>query len=800
MKKLFLTLFTATAMLPSLATTTYEIDGNNYTVDTLQHFKAGPGSIYTAIKFTGPSLTFRTFYLEVENNQKNFEIRTELGRDSIIGCENISDHAKRKTNENENYFAAVNGDFFATSGEVGTPVNGSIHNGIMGTMVTGSPHFVVAGPATPYVSNVSTTYNITIAGVKESLTGVNSKVGANSFILYTPAIGKFTHTPAGTTEVLLELADGQTWKSNAPMTFKVIGEASTTGNRLVDGKAVLSASGSYAAKIAGLKAGDEITAQFTHALTHYNSETPDVRQMLGGNTIFLKDGKRVEQGDFSRHPRTFVGYNKDRSKTIFAVVDGRSPISSGATYYELAGLMQWVGADWAINIDGGGSSSMFLPKFGAMNVPSDGHERAVANGIYCVSTAPQDETVAEIHFVEWAMQFPKYGIYTPKFYGYNKYGVLVDTDVKGVTLSCDSKIGEIINDGATFYGTGSGCGALVATLNGMTASIPVTVYESDKVKFRLENVLIDNVREYPIEVNSMVGENEMAISPSALAWVSDNSDIASVDANTGVLKGVKNGKATITGKVGSFTGNLNVTVEIPTADVMPVFQNFPTDAKIKQVGGTGIAMTEFENGFKLNYVGKSGRGQYIEINKEYPIWSLPEKLKIKINPGDTKISKITATAKNALGVMQSVWTATASDVPNNQFSEFEFNLTDWCDPEDIAVYPITLEKLRFTTSGSVANKEYEIIVSNFEAVYNYKQGGIEDINANTLKIYPNPVNSGESVNIEVAESTNLSVFSLSGTKLVDTVINGNCSFSTEGFAPGIYLVKLGTQTTKLIVK
>ena len=63
--------------------------------------------------------------------------------------------------------------------------------------------------------------------------------------------------------------------------------------------------------------------------------------MLGGNTIFLKDGKRVEQGDFSRHPRTFVGYNKDRSKTIFAVVDGRSPISSGATYYELAGFMQW---------------------------------------------------------------------------------------------------------------------------------------------------------------------------------------------------------------------------------------------------------------------------------------------------------------------------------------------------------------------------------------------------------------------------------------------------------------------------
>ena len=256
-----------------------------------------------------------------------------------------------------------------------------------------------------------------------------------------------------------------------------------------------------------------------------------------------------------------------------------------------------------------------------------------------------------------------------------------------------------------------------------------------------------------------------------------------VDANTGVLKGVKNGKATITGKVGSFTGNLNVTVEIPTADVMPVFQNFPTDAKIKQVGGTGIAMTEFENGFKLNYVGKSGRGQYIEINKEYPIWSLPEKLKIKINPGDTKISKITATAKNALGVMQSVWTATASDVPNNQFSEFEFNLTDWCDPEDIAVYPITLEKLRFTTSGSVANKEYEIIVSNFEAVYNYKQGGIEEnVVENGLKVY---AANGEIV-VNAEEETVVYVASVDGRYRTYKVNAGETRLT--GFDHGIYIV------------
>jgi hypothetical protein len=59
------------------------------------------------------------------------------------------------------------------------------------------------------------------------------------------------------------------------------------------------------------------------------------------------------------------------------------------------------------------------------NVGSDGNERAVGNAIFAVMEAPEDNEIAEIRFKDWAMTFPKYGIYTPTIYGYNKYGIMV---------------------------------------------------------------------------------------------------------------------------------------------------------------------------------------------------------------------------------------------------------------------------------------------------------------------------------------------------------------------------------------
>ena len=80
-----------------------------------------------------------------------------------------------------------------------------------------------------------------------------------------------------------------------------------------------------------------------------------------------------------RHPRTAMWLSVDRRTLIFAVVDGRSTRSSGMYGAELAELMGALGAWQAFNLDGGGSSTFWVEGSGALNEPSDGSMRSVAN-------------------------------------------------------------------------------------------------------------------------------------------------------------------------------------------------------------------------------------------------------------------------------------------------------------------------------------------------------------------------------------------------------------------------------------
>jgi len=111
--------------------------------------------------------------------------------------------------------------------------------------------------------------------------------------------------------------------------------------------------------------------------------TPDAWEVIGGNTILLKDGKVVPHTNKVRHPRTVVGFDAGRTKLVLLVVDGRKPgVAIGMSYDELAQEMLRLGCTEALNLDGGGSSVMAVREGGGfkiLNQPTDGRERAVAN-------------------------------------------------------------------------------------------------------------------------------------------------------------------------------------------------------------------------------------------------------------------------------------------------------------------------------------------------------------------------------------------------------------------------------------
>jgi hypothetical protein len=119
-------------------------------------------------------------------------------------------------------------------------------------------------------------------------------------------------------------------------------------------------------------------------------------EAVGGRPILLR-AKTIAPGvdsggtfATSRHPRTAVGVARAGKRLMLVTVDGRQkPWSDGMTLRELAGLMLALGADDAINLDGGGSTTMVVANDrgvpGVVNKPSDpAGERAVGNALAIV--------------------------------------------------------------------------------------------------------------------------------------------------------------------------------------------------------------------------------------------------------------------------------------------------------------------------------------------------------------------------------------------------------------------------------
>ena len=86
------------------------------------------------------------------------------------------------------------------------------------------------------------------------------------------------------------------------------------------------------------------------------------------------------------NPRTGIGYNAKENKLIMMTVDGRQEgVSYGVTMSELGKLLVHFGADWAINLDGGGSTQMVMNKGNGVeyvNVPvGNGYHRPVGHNV-----------------------------------------------------------------------------------------------------------------------------------------------------------------------------------------------------------------------------------------------------------------------------------------------------------------------------------------------------------------------------------------------------------------------------------
>jgi len=111
--------------------------------------------------------------------------------------------------------------------------------------------------------------------------------------------------------------------------------------------------------------------------------------MIIQNCVPFKASQLPGSDNFTRtpHPRTAVGVSKDGRTMYFVVADGRRDGVPGLTLARLARFMsEELGVCAAMNLDGGGSSAMWLDDR-IISRPSDGAEREVANHLAVVRTS-----------------------------------------------------------------------------------------------------------------------------------------------------------------------------------------------------------------------------------------------------------------------------------------------------------------------------------------------------------------------------------------------------------------------------
>jgi len=101
--------------------------------------------------------------------------------------------------------------------------------------------------------------------------------------------------------------------------------------------------------------------------------------------------EKLQKASFytTRHPRTAVAKKSDGT-IMLVTIDGRAKESAGVSLSELQSILRWLGGEYIINLDGGGSTTMYVKGFsdnGVVNHPTDNKvfdnkgERKVANTV-----------------------------------------------------------------------------------------------------------------------------------------------------------------------------------------------------------------------------------------------------------------------------------------------------------------------------------------------------------------------------------------------------------------------------------
>lgn len=614
--------------------------------------------------------------------------------------------------------AAVNGSFFDINNSgVAQGTNVSSTEGVKTT--SGSPveSFTVS-EGIAAIQALASAATLDIAGATHQVSTVNNiGIPADGIGYFTPMWGEYPISraiggPANIDPKFLrvEVADGVVTRTSADL-------AEITGpTAIAAGAGVVLARGSAVDLFEGVQPGD--------ALPVTVAASSGVDLAIAGNQRLVADGAVVGAPD-KGEPRTAVGVSEDGSEVYVVSLDGRQSHSRGMALDELGEFMVELGAHNAVNLDGGGSSTLLVREPGTSelsvgNAPSDGHLRSVPNSLVFSSTAP-DTGLADVIVAPES----KLDDADAVFPGFSRTvsGIGLDANRGALSTSGEFSVaGEnatltpVDADTAKVTGTTPGTAPVTFTAEGKSATSELRVLgELDRLRASQSVIaLVDENGSETVTITGLDKDGFGAPIEAADLTVSAGADVAveSLDGTTfTITPRTASGAATVSFSAGDRRVDVAVTIgleEAPVSDLANAkdwtFRSDRATGALEEATGPNG-----EAGLKLSYDFASStgtRGAYAVAPEPIEIAGQPKAIKMWVH-GDGNSTWPRLQMKTGAGTTMNI------DGPHTSWTgwqELTFNV-----PVGTA-YPLKLERVRMMETSAAKQYQGETMFVGIRAV------------------------------------------------------------------------------------
>lgn len=448
----------------------------------------------THIKENYQSGTVREAVNILDVNLNNTYTQVEIGfPNPLNSLKTTSATAQANSYNGHRVVGAVNASFFLGTGPANLLAknNQIINYGILGEKYDSPSQKPVAFGISKSGKAIADYYNtnltFTVNGQTYPINLINSERSAGKNVLYTSA-----KKTTGTNEWGVDIVVSGASKSTKEVYFgdNITGKVASTTQYGISGNAAIPADGfvvsvqnkELATQLSKLPAGTPIEVNLA-----IDDKWKDAQFILAAGPLLVKDGKvnisMPTDSSFvtARSDRTAVAVDSTGTRVFLVTVDGRqSGYSNGTSLKDLASYLISKGASAAINLDGGGSTTMVvrqpfttLPTL--VNRPSDGSERRVSAILQVVNTAP----LGKVKYMTLSgvsgemLKGTSANVTISKVF--DEYMNPATVDPAKVTWKVEGNIGKM--EGSKFTATANGTGKIIAEYESARVELPVKVTE-----------------------------------------------------------------------------------------------------------------------------------------------------------------------------------------------------------------------------------------------------------------------------------------------------------------------------------